>query len=122
MWRHKISSNSRGTSRGTNMSSLKQELLQQLHQIEGLEAHPSRVAVGTALFYQGKEFAHFHHDTEVDLRLTKMVIKSLGLSHPPRSVNHPTRSTSSQWIEVRFETKDDVSKVIGLVHLAVAQL
>jgi hypothetical protein len=103
------------------MPTLKQELLRQLHQIEGLEAKPSQVAGGTALFYKGREFAHFHHDNEIDLRLTKKVINSLGLSHPPRSTAHPARSASSPWLEVRFNTSDEVSHVTMLVRHAIAQ-
>lgn len=101
---------------------MKHLLLTKLASIEGFEARPSKVAGGTALFYRGKEFAHFHHDHEIDLRLTRPVIKSLGLSHPPRSQLHPTRSASSPWIEVRFETKAEVERVVQLVQLAIAQL
>jgi hypothetical protein len=31
----------------------------------------------------------FHSDNELDLRLTKKVIKELEMSHPPDSINHP---------------------------------
>ena len=104
------------------MPSLKQQLLALLAPIEGLEARPSPVAGGTALFYRGKEFAHFHGDQEIDLRLTKKVIRSLGLSHPPQSEHHPTRAAGSPWIEIRFQTADEVARVAGLVKLAIAQL
>ena len=104
------------------MATLKQRLLDQLASIEGFEARPSKVAGGTALFHRGKEFAHFHHDHEIDLRLTRKVIRSLGLAHPLRSNLHPTRSASSDWIEVRFESAADVERVAELVRLAIAQL
>ena len=104
------------------MESLKHQLLASLASIEGCETQPSKVAGGTALFFRGKEFAHFHHDHEIDLRLTRKVIKSLGLSHPPRSTLHPTRAASSQWIEVRFNTPAEVQRVAELVKLAIAQL
>ena len=77
------------------MSSPKHKLLSELEGVDGFEALPSKVAGGTALFYMGKEFAHFHHDEEIDLRLTRKVIKSMKLEHPPRSNHHPTRSASS---------------------------
>jgi hypothetical protein len=104
------------------MTSLKIQLLQLLEPIEGLTAEPSKVAGGIALFYRGKEFAHFHHDNEIDLRLTRKLIKALGLSHPPRSEHHPTRAASSQWIELRFHTEDEVRHVAALVKQGTTQL
>jgi Family of unknown function (DUF5519) len=101
---------------------LKQKLLQLLASVEGLTAEPSPVAGGTALFYRGREFAHFHNDHELDLRLTSKVIRSLGLSHPAGSVHHPNRSASSPWIEVRFQSDSEVERAAELVRLAVAQL
>lgn len=104
------------------MDSLKRQLLASLASVEGFEAQASRVAGGTALFYRGKEFAHFHHDHEIDLRLTRKLIKSLGLMHPAGSTLHPTRAASSQWIELRFHTPADVARIAELVRLAIAQL
>ena len=104
------------------MNTLKTQLLNELKLIEGLEVRPSPVAGGTALFYRGREFAHFHNDNELDLRLTKSVIAAEGLTHPSASIHHPTRSLSSPWIEVRFNTLKDIAQVARLVKLAVAKL
>ena len=104
------------------MASLKKELLQHLQEIEGLQALPSKVPGGTALFYKEKEFAHFHSDNEIDLRLTRQLIKSLGLRHPPRSTTHPARAASSNWIELRFSSIEEVQVVAGLVRQAISQL
>lgn len=104
------------------MQDLKAELLEQLRSIDGLEDRSSPVAGGTALFYRGKEFAHFHHDNELDLKLTTRVIRELGLQHPPDSVHHPNRSKNSAWFEVRYASSADVSTAIGLVRRAIAQL
>jgi Family of unknown function (DUF5519) len=104
------------------MTSLKQQLLASLASIEAFEALPSKVAGGTALFLRGKEFAHFHNDHEIDLRLTSKVIKSLGLSHRADSQLHPTRSASSPWIEIRFNSPEDVQRVAELVKLAISRL
>lgn len=106
----------------TVMPPLKLNLIQALEKIQGVTAEPSKVAGGTALFYRGREFAHFHHDHEIDLRLTRKLIKDLGLSHPERSVQHPKRSAGSQWIEVRFHTPEEVHRVVDLVRHAIAQL
>ncbi|NSL54845.1 luciferase domain-containing protein [Uliginosibacterium aquaticum] len=100
----------------------KQQLLTLLASIEGVTAEPSPVAGGTALFFRSKEFGHFHNDNELDLRLTRKVIASLGLAHPPGSFHHPTRSVTSPWIEVRFKSSSEVLQAAELVKLAVAQL
>jgi hypothetical protein len=104
------------------MTALKQALIAELNQISGFDARPSPVAGGTALFYRGKEFAHFHHDQELDLRLTRQLIKSLGLVHPPHSAQHPTRSAASPWIEVQFNTEEDARRAVQLVKTAIEQL
>ncbi len=103
------------------MQELKTQLLSELRKIEGVEDRPSPVSGGTALFYFDKEFAHFHDANELDLRLTKTVIRELGMQHPPNSRHHPSRSPNSAWIEVRFATASDLAKVVELVRLAVAK-
>lgn len=104
------------------MTTLKQQLLTSLRDIDGFEALPSKVAGGTALFYRGKEFAHFHHDHEIDLRLTRKLIRSFGLAHPSGSQHHPTRAASSQWIEIRFDDAAAVERAVALVRAAIEQL
>ena len=104
------------------MDNLKAKLVDELRKIEGVEDRPSPVSGGSALFYHGKEFAHFHNENELDLRLTKKVIKALGMSHPPGSHHHPNRSPNSPWIEVRFNKSSDIENVSKLVKLAVAEL
>lgn len=101
---------------------LKQRLLHALSTIDGLTAEASPVSGGTALFYRGREFAHFHNDHELDLRLTRKVIQAEGLAHPAGSVQHPNRAPSSPWIEVRFATAREVDRAVDLVRLAIAQL
>jgi hypothetical protein len=105
-----------------SMPSPKHRLLSELEGIEGFEALPSKVAGGTALFFKGKEFAHFHHNEEIDLRLTRKVINSMGLQHPQRSSHHPKRSASSNWIEVRFTNESEAIRVAELVKVAIEQL
>lgn len=104
------------------MASLKQRLLDRLAGIEGLTAEPSPVAGGTALVHRGREIAHFHHDHELDLRLTRALIAASGLSHPRDSVVHPKRAASSHWIELRLQDADDVERVAGWVEQAIGAL
>lgn len=101
---------------------LRQAMVAELAGIEGFEARASPVAGGMAFFFRGREFAHFHHDTELDLRLTRPLIRRLGLAHPVDSVQHPTRSPSSPWIELRFATRAEMLRVVDLVKQAIAQL
>lgn len=57
------------------MSKLRQELIKKLERIPGLEDRPSKVAGGSAIFYNDKEIAHFHNDNEIDVRLTRKFIR-----------------------------------------------
>lgn len=80
------------------MSKLKTMLVAELERIPGVECVPSSLAGLIEFRYKGKSFAHFHNDNELDLRLTKNVIKAKGLSHPGDSIYHPNRSRNSAWI------------------------
>lgn len=104
------------------MASLKAELLRKLRTIEGVEDRPSPVAGGTALFWRDRSFAHFHNDNELDLRLTKKLIKAQGLTHPEGSVHHANRAVGSAWIELRFRDTAAVDRICDLVRLAIAEL
>jgi len=76
----------------------------------------------SSLLYKGKEFAHFHDDHELDIRLTRHVIKREGLVHPIESRVHPNRSRNSQWIEIRFEKAADLERIVHFVKLALEQI
>ena len=104
------------------MADLKARLIAELRKIEGMEDRPSAVAGGTALFYRGKELAHFHNGNELDLRLTRKVISALGLEHPRDSVHHPNRSRNSPWIEIRFNDARETTMLVSLVRRAAAEL
>lgn len=108
---------------GTNspMSKLRKELIKRLERIPGLKDRPSKVAGGSAIFFNEKEIAHFHHDNEIDIRLTKKVIRQEGLNHPDDSKIHKHRSPTSEWIEIRFHREKDVDEVVRLFKLALEQ-
>jgi len=103
------------------MSKLKAELVKKLEKIPGLVNRQSKFAPIDAVFYKDKEIAHFHHDHEIDVRLTKKVIRSEGLNHPKGSKLHKHRSPSSEWIEIRYKKPADVTEVVRLFKLAVKQ-
>lgn len=69
----------------------------------------------TSLELDRKEFAHFHNDNEIDVRLTKKLIKLNQLTHPSGSKNHPNRSKNSVWVELRFHDQSDVEVVYDLI-------
>ncbi|MDZ4083095.1 MAG: DUF5519 family protein, partial [Bdellovibrionales bacterium] len=96
------------------MSKLKIDLVKKLGQIPGLEDRPSKIGSGSALYFKNKEIAHFHNDHEIDIRLTKKVIRKEGLNHPSDSQIHKHRSPSSEWIEIRFHKAEDVAEIIRL--------
>ena len=105
------------------MNDLRKHLVSRVKDL-GVE---ERVAPGrddgfSALFYEGKEFAHFHHDNELDIRLTKAVIRRENLVHPPGSTRHPKRGKTSHWIELRFDTPAEVDQVVRLVEVAIAEM
>lgn len=104
------------------MANLKDSLLEELKDIEGVTVQASPVAGGTALFYGGREFAHFHNDTEIDLRLTKKVIHAMELKHPEGSVHHPARAIGSPWIEVRYNDPAGVRRTLDLIRVAIKHL
>ena len=99
---------------------LKEQLIKELKKIKGLEDRPSKVSGGSAIFYNNKEIAHFHHDNEIDVRLTKKVIKLEKLNHPDDSKFHQ-RSPTSEWIELRFTRKEHLDEVVRLFKLALKQ-
>ena len=106
----------------TEMPSLKESLIKEVEKISGVENKPSPVAGGSALHFKGKEFAHFHNDNELDLKLTKELILQEGVNHPEDSKVHPDRSAASQWIELPYESVSELREVARLVKLAVGVL
>jgi hypothetical protein len=105
------------------MTGLRQQLIARVAKL-GVEEQlvPGRDDGFAALSYRGKPFAHFHHDEELDLHLTRPVIAREGLVHPSNSIVHPKRSKNAHWIELRLKTVADLDHVTRLVKLAIANL
>lgn len=83
---------------------------------------PGRDDGFAALLYQGREFAHFHAEGELDIRMGKELIRQEGLAHPPHSKVHPGRSKSSPWYEMPVASAADVEEAMRLVQLAIQKL
>jgi len=105
------------------MNALRVSLIKKLREL-GVEerAGPGRDDGFASLLYRGKDFAHFHTDTELDIRLGKEVIKREGLVSLPDSTVHPGRAKGSAWYEFRISGAADVQKAIRLVRLAIEGL
>lgn len=77
---------------------------------------PERQDGFSTLHFDGREFAHFHGDDEIDIRLGKAMIASHGLTAPADSKQHPRRSSNSPWIEIRFSNKRELAEIVRLVR------
>jgi hypothetical protein len=93
--------------------------VRKLTQLPDVEDQPSKVAGGSAIFYRGKEVAHFHSDTLLDLRLGRDVIKKNKLVHP--NIGHVNRAQSSHWFEFEFKSKEDVERLVSLFKVAICK-
>ncbi len=83
--------------------------------LAGAEEGPSKFGGGTAGAFSlhGREFAHFHGETALDVRLPRAEQKAL--RGDPRVV---FRKSSSDWVEVLFPTRADEDFAFGLVEKA----
>jgi hypothetical protein len=76
-------------------------------------------ADGLAWWVNAKEIAHFHAGGEIEIRLTKAVIREQRAEL--RTDERVTlRPGTSDWLTVKVETKRDVDFVVGLVEQAAA--
>jgi hypothetical protein len=99
--------------------SLRNRLVAGLLGIDGILESPSVFGEGDAYWCNGKEIAHFDSADVVDLRLTKAVIRELrsALREDDRV---ELRRGSSDWVEVRPASNDDVDFVVELAERAAA--
>ena len=103
------------------MITLRRQLVGKLEKIPDIEQLPSKIAGGSAIFFKGKEVAHFHSNNKIDIRLTKSVIKAEGLEHPADSIFHTGRKPGSHWIELSFRTTSQMIEIVRLFKLALEQ-
>jgi hypothetical protein len=105
------------------VKSLRNSLSSRLRELAVEErAWPGRDEGFASLLFDGKEFAHFHNWSEIDIRLGKDVIRREGLTHPSDSKVHPGRSKNSPWYEMKILNVADVNEVVRLVRVAIAEL
>jgi len=82
--------------------------------IEGVTAGPSRLGSTRGFFVRGKEFAHFHEDDEIDVRLPPAQQREFMTLDPVRPRPH-----RSPWIAVRLESEADVEIALDMLALAI---
>jgi hypothetical protein len=104
----------------SRVKDLREQLEAQLEAIEGVDVGESVFGVGHGYWVNGKEIAHFDADDVIDVRLTRIEIGSRRaiLRADPR-VQLRT-SASSDWLEIRLRSPDDVSFAADLARVAVA--
>jgi len=90
-----------------------------LSALHGVEFTRSRFGSGKnpAWRIEGREFAHLHSDTLLDLRLPRAIQSRLRADSRARF-----RAARSEWLELEFHTDQDVSDLLALAREAVASL
>ncbi|MCB1050284.1 MAG: DUF5519 family protein [Acidobacteria bacterium] len=106
------------------MAELKAQLREQILAIDGVEEKvwPGEAGEFRSFVVRGKDFAHFHGENELDLRLTKRWIAFHHLQHPKNSSHHPKRASGSPWIELAFNTEADLVQIMEWVKLAIRSI
>lgn len=104
------------------MTDLRAKLERRLKDIPGLKIELWKDTDLVCLFFEGKDFAHFHGKTVLDIRLSPKIIREEGLSRDVSHQIHPNRSKNSRWIGVELKSEDDVREITHLVERACNEL
>jgi len=105
-------------SAGVNSVTVRKDLEKRIIELPGVEQRPSRYGHGASYFTGGREIAHFHGETRMDVRLTKEEIR-LRKEEGTLDPRIRTRGPSAEWAEVHVETESDIPFAVGLVEDAV---
>ena len=99
-------------------SRLRQRLEREIEALRALEGRRSRWGDASAYHLEGREILHFHSDHEIDLRLTKRVIRAerARLTADPR-VRLGDRERD--WVEVSLAAASDLPFLVELIRLAI---
>jgi len=102
------------------MAELRRKLIKSLEELPGIEVHLWKPDSDFMVIdYKGKEVAHFHGYNELDIRLSKEVIKREGLTHAPNRIGHLTRKNGGRWLIVRFTRESHLAKMERLIKMAI---
>jgi len=106
------------STKGASPVTVRHELERLLRELPGVDRRPSRYGHGSSYFTGGREIAHFHGNTRMDVRLTKEEIR-LRTEERTLDPRIRTRGPSAEWAEVHVETEEDVPFAVALVEDAV---
>ncbi|MFK7965485.1 MAG: luciferase family protein [Burkholderiaceae bacterium] len=102
------------------MAELRRRLISKLEGIPGIEVRRWKPdADFTVIEYHGKEVAHFHGNNELDVRLSKEIVKRDGLTHATNRIGHPDRKNGGRWLITRFTRDRHLDEMVRLVKLAI---
>ena len=104
------------------MARLRQALERELSALPDIRIDRWRDTDLVCVFFKGRDFAHFHSDDVLDIRLSPKIIREEKLPRSIASTKHPNRSKNSRWIEIEFLTPDDVARLVRLVERACTEL
>ena len=102
------------------MAELRKKLIKKLENISGINVHLWKPDSDFMVIdYKGKVVAHFHGNNEIDIRLSKEVVKRDGLTHAPNHVGHPNRKNGGTWLIARFTRESHLAEMVRLVKMAI---
>ena len=104
------------------MSELRAKFEAHLKDLEGVTIDVWKDTELVCLFYHGKEFAHFHGENILDIRLSQKIIRQEQLTRSVSNKIHPNRSQNSRWIGYELTHDEDVETLVRLVKLACDEL
>ncbi len=103
------------------MAKLRKLLIEELEKIPGIDIHLwDSERDFLVIDYHGKEVAHFHGNNELDVRLSRAIVKREGLTHAPDRIGHRDRKNGSTWLVVRFTRHSHLAEMVRLVKMAMA--
>jgi len=97
---------------------IREQLELKIRELPGLVPGPSRYGHGSAYRAGGREVAHFHGDSRMDIRITRDVIRDRS-AEGGFDARVRTRGDSSEWVEVRFSSSRDFPLVLSLLEEAM---
>ena len=102
------------------MMKLRKKLIAKLREIPDVDVHLWKPDYHLVVIdYKGREIAHFHGNNELDVRLSKDIVKRDELTHAVDRVGHLSRKNGGRWLIVRFTREPHLEKMVRFVEMAI---